>query len=137
VPAITGIAHVELSVRDLDASEAWYIALLGLRRVHDGRNDDRGLRDRALYDPESRIVLALTEHRANPGDAFDARRSGLDHLAFAVAGREALRAWQQRLADLGAEYTPMEERPGGAALTVRDPDGIVLEFIACDAAAAE
>ena len=43
MPSILGIAHVELSVRDIETSAAWYTKVLGLRRVFDNRDDERGL----------------------------------------------------------------------------------------------
>jgi glyoxylase I family protein len=128
MPSITGIAHVELSVRNLERSAAWYMELLGSRRVFDNRDEERGLTACALLEPGSGLVLALMQHDANQGFAFDPDRAGLDHLAFAVADRNELRAWQQRLEELGVEYTPLEEWSHGAAVTVRDPDGIALEF---------
>lgn len=134
MPSITGIAHVELSVRDLDASEAWYAAVLGWRRIHDGRDDERGLADRVLFDPKSGVVLAFTQHKANPGEPFLASRTGLDHLAFAVADRDELRAWERRLVELKVDHTAVEKRPGGAALTAHDSDGIAIEFYVRDSA---
>ena len=128
MPAILGIAHVELSVRDLERSAAWYTRLLGIDRVYDDRDDERGLTACALRDPASGLVLALMQHDANPGGAFDPSRAGLDHLAFAVRDRDELRLWEQRLAEIGADYTPLEEWPHGAAVTARDPDGIAIEF---------
>jgi glyoxylase I family protein len=128
MPSITGIAHVELSVSDLEASAAWYSALLGLRRVFESRDDERGLTACALLDPASGLVLALMQHDANQGQPFDPSRAGLDHLAFAVAGRDELILWERRLAELGADYTPLEEWSHGAAVTARDPDGIAIEF---------
>lgn len=128
MPSITGIAHVELSVRDLDTSAAWYNKVLGLRRVWEGHDDTYGIDAYALLDPTSGIVFALTQHRAGSGDTFDAARPGLDHVSFAVADRNELRAWERRLAELGVDYTPFEEWSHGAAVTVRDPDGIALEL---------
>lgn len=135
MPSITGIAHVELSVRNLDASEAWYIALLDLRRVWEGRDDEQGIIARALLEPNSRTVLALTQHLAGDDETFAVRRPGLDHLSFAVSDRDELRAWERRCAELGVEHTPFEEWSHGAAVTVRDPDGIALEFYVVGAAA--
>ncbi|MGD9892737.1 MAG: VOC family protein [Dehalococcoidia bacterium] len=128
MPAITGIAHVELTVRDLDTSEAWYANLLSVRRVWEGSDDTYGIDARALREPVSGIVIALTQHRAGSSEMFDVTRPGLDHLSFAVADRDELRAWEQRLAELGVDYTPIEEWVHGAGLTARDPDGIALEF---------
>lgn len=33
MPPIAGIAHVELSVRDLDSNVVWYVKLPGVRRA--------------------------------------------------------------------------------------------------------
>lgn len=128
MPAITGIAHVELSVRDLDTSTAWYGAVLGMKPVWDGADETQGIVARALRDPASGIVLALTQHTATSADRFDARGPGLDHLSFAVADRDELGAWERHLAKLGVDYTPFEEWSHGAAVTARDPDGIAVEF---------
>lgn len=128
MPAITGIAHVELTVRDLEASAAWYIVLLGMRRVFDNHDTERGLRARALLDPGTGTVIALTRHLDADDAGFDPRRPGLDHLALAVADRAELRRWQERIAASGLEYTPLQEWSQGAAVTVRDPDGIAIEF---------
>lgn len=128
MPAITGIAHVELSVRDLDASTVWYGDVLGMKPVWDGADEAQGIVARALREPASGIVLALTQHRAASSAPFDPRRPGLDHLSFAVADRDELRAWEQRLATLGVDYTALEEWSHGAAVTARDPDGIAIEF---------
>ncbi|HLZ68663.1 MAG TPA: VOC family protein [Dehalococcoidia bacterium] len=137
MPALQGIAHVELTVRDLDASEAWYAKVLGLRRVWEGRDEAQQITARALLEPQSRVVLGLTQHLAQTGERFDVRRPGLDHLSFAVADRAELRAWEQRLAELGLDYTPAEEWSHGAGLTVRDPDGIAIEFYVLGAAKAQ
>jgi glyoxylase I family protein len=126
MPSITGIAHVELSVRDLDTSAAWYNKVLGMRRVWEGHDDTYGIDAYALLEPASGIVFALTQHRAGSREPFDATRPGLDHVSFAVADRDELRGWEQRLAELGVDYTPYAEWSHGAAVTVRDPDGIAL-----------
>jgi glyoxylase I family protein len=128
MPSITGIAHVELSVRDLDASEAWYATLLDLRRVWEGADDAQGIDARALLEPNTRVILALTQHTSGSAERFTPTRPGLDHLSLAVADRDELRRWQQHLAGLGLDYTPIEEWSHGAGLTVRDPDGIAIEF---------
>lgn len=128
MPAITGIAHVELTVRDLDTSEAWYRRVFGMQSVWEGRDEERQLHSRALRDPLSGVVLGLMQHRANAGEPFAPNRTGLDHLSFAVADRAELRSWEARLAELAVEHTPLEEWSHGAGVTVRDPDGIAIEL---------
>lgn len=128
MPGIIGIAHVELSVRDLDASEAWYTKVFGMKVLGGGRDERWGISDRALLEPESKVVVALTQHDANGGGAFVPSVTGLDHLALAVAGRDELRAWEQHFADMGLDYDPLLEWPHGATVIVRDPDGIAIEL---------
>jgi glyoxylase I family protein len=128
MPPITGIAHVELSVRDLDASVAWYCRLLGARDVYRNRNDERGFSACAILEPSSRTVLAFTQHDVVEEDAFTPNRPGLDHVAFAVPDRAALEAWQSRLDELGIAHDAMDDQGFAVAINLRDPDGIPLEF---------
>jgi glyoxylase I family protein len=128
MPPITGIAHVELSVSDLDASVEWYCRLLGARDVFRNRNDDRSFSACAILEPSSRTVLAFTQHDAIEGGAFTPHRLGLDHLSFAVPDRAALDAWQARLDELGIEHDAIDDQGFAVALNLRDPDGIALEF---------
>ena len=125
---ITGIAHIELSVRDLERSVAWYCRLLGARDVF--RNDDRrrGFKACAILEPASRTVLAFTQHDAQSREEFDPRRAGLDHLSFRVADRRALDAWVTRLDDLGVAHDALDDQGFAVGLNLRDPDGIALEF---------
>ncbi len=128
MPPITGIAHVELSVSDLDATVEWYCRLLGARDVFRSRNDDRSFSACAVLEPSSRTVLAFTQHDAIEGGAFTPHRVGLDHVSFAVPDRAALDAWQARLDELGIEHDAIDDQGFAVALNLRDPDGIALEF---------
>jgi glyoxylase I family protein len=128
MPQIVGIAHVELSVSDLDRSVAWYCRLLGARDVFRNRNVDRAFSACAILEPASRMVLAFTQHDVREGSQFTPRRVGLDHLSFAVPDRAALDAWQARLDELGIEHDAIDDQGFAVALNLRDPDGIALEF---------
>lgn len=101
MPAITGVAHVELSVSDLDRSVDWYIALLGARDVFRATNDAVGITACAIFEPNSKLVLAFTQHFQPEAGSFSPRRVGLDHLSFRVESREALDAWVGHLDALG------------------------------------
>ena len=61
-PIITGIAHVELSVSDVDASVAWYCRVLGPKDVWRGQNDEGEYRACAIREPVTGTVLAFTQH---------------------------------------------------------------------------
>jgi len=128
LPPISGIAHVELSVSDLDATVDWYCRLLGARDVFRNRNDERGFSACAILEPASRTVLAFTQHDVVEGGDFTPRRVGLDHLSFAVPDRAALEAWQSRLDELGIGHDAIDDQGFAVALNLRDPDGIALEF---------
>jgi len=127
-PKITGIAHVELSVSDVDASVDWYCRVLGAKDVWRGRNEERGFRACAILEPETRTVIAFTQHDAIEGGPFTPRRTGLDHLSFRVADEAAIEAWRRHLDDLGIPHDPVDDQGFAVALNLRDPDGIALEF---------
>ncbi len=127
---IAGMAHVELSVTDLERSVEWYSRVFGLRDVWRGTNTEEGITACALLHPETRVIVALTQHFTMATEAFTPRRTGLDHLSFAVADREGMEAWLVHLDGLGIAHSPIEQAPTlPAAITFRDPDGIALELV--------
>lgn len=128
-PTVTGIAHVELSVSDLDASSRWYCELLGARETFRAADELEDLEACAIVVPaEPRIVLAFTRHNRGDHGRSTPKRTGLDHLSFAVADYGALEAWGRRLAELGIEHSPIRDYGYARAITFSDPDGIPLEF---------
>lgn len=124
--AFTGISHLDLSVSDAEASADWYQRVLGLRRLRRADFPQRTMIV-LLHEP-TRLIIGLNQHAGFPGEKFDERRAGLDHVGFAVAAREDLDTWQQHLAELGVEHSPVADVDSGAALVFRDPDNIQLEF---------
>lgn len=128
MPEITGIAHVELSVRDLERSVAWYTKLLGARDVWRGASDQYGITACAIFEPKSKMVFAFTQHETQDPEPFSPRRPGLDHVSFGVADRAALEAWVRWLDDLGIEHSPIQDGHTPPSVTFRDPDGIALEL---------
>jgi glyoxylase I family protein len=129
MPQITGVAHVELSVSNLDASSRWYSTLLGAPEVFRAANDEERIVACALREPGSGMVIAFTQHRDQEGGRFTPRRVGLDHLCFGVASEADLDAWRLRLDDLGIAHSPTRDYGYALAITFNDPDGIALEFL--------
>jgi glyoxylase I family protein len=82
--------------------------------------------------------LGLHHFDAQPHGGFDARRPGLDHLAFACASLTELQQWSDRLDALGATRSAVLTEPYGSGLAFRDPDDIALElFVAADPTGSE
>jgi glyoxylase I family protein len=125
-----GIHHLGLTVRDVEASAAWYEDVLGFHRVGDFEAPDGERRKVFLRHEGLQTRLGLTEHRAGSGDPFDERRVGLDHLAFGVDSRSDLDTWAERLRAAGVTHSPVAAAnsiSGAAVLVFRDPDNIQLE----------
>ncbi|MET7300754.1 VOC family protein [Embleya sp. NPDC005575] len=121
----TGFSHISLSVADCAASVAWYTSVLDFVEITTIENPAFVER---ICVHESGFSLGLQQHHDREGGDFDPRRAGLDHLAFAVAERAELDAWQERLTALGVTNSPIEQTDFGAVLCLRDPDGIQLEL---------
>ena len=122
---------MNLTVRDVDRSAAWYRELLGLDQRYDYTSEDGRLRYVVLQDLTLGFVLGLVSHAANPGEAFDETRTGLDHLEFLVDRREDIDAWAARLDALGVAHSGVKDLgyTPNRMLTFRDPDNIQLELI--------
>jgi glyoxylase I family protein len=126
MPAIMGGHHIALTVRNADESAAWYCELLGLQVVMEG--DDPTVRFRLLAHPESGWLVGVRQYHGHEEGTFDELRTGLDHFAFGVSSLTELRAWEERLQELGVIHSPIAETPIGSVIVFRDPDNIQMEF---------
>ena len=129
---IAGIHHLGFTVRDVDASAAWYEDVLGFRRVGGYTAPDGARRKVFLSHDGLRTRLGLTQHREGDQQAFDETRVGLDHLSFGVPSRAELEEWAMRLSEREVPHSPIAPAnsiPGAFVLVFRDPDNIQLEFI--------
>ncbi len=120
------LTHIALHVRDLDAMQAFYENVCGLKLVHE-RQDKEG-RVIWLAEPgrEKEFVLVMIPG----GDGRDQADHDMSHLGYACASREEVDAIAARADTLGClHWPPMEEPyPVGYLCGVRDPDGALVEF---------
>jgi catechol-2,3-dioxygenase len=128
MPGSLAIAHVTLTVSDLDRSVSWY------ERVFDTKvvlAEDPGPFRRAVMLIGGQTLVGFHQF-PDPADTlpFNERRVGLDHLAFTCDSRSELEAWQARLDGLGVANGGVVDAAYGSALSFRDPDNIALEFFA-------
>jgi glyoxylase I family protein len=127
-PSIAGASHIALTVRDMDASAAWYQRVFGwmeLRRFGPG---EAGTPRVLLFDPASGFALAVCQPEDGSQDVFDHRRTGLDHFAFGMADEAAFEQWLAHLGDLGIDHSPVREMDIGKFVSFEDPDGIQFEL---------
>lgn len=129
-PSLTGVHHLGLTVRDIAASEAWYTEVLGMVRMFVEPHPTGGGHTVVMTRPGTALFFGLDYHPHADLMTFDARRTGLDHLALRLADRSDVDAWVSRLDELGIEHEPVHENaePAFASVLVRDPDGIPLEL---------
>lgn len=128
VPSLTGIHHIALNVRDLDASVQWYRDVLDFSLLLPWDTDDF---DRRILGHPSGVFIALTKHHHPDAEsAFSERRTGIDHLAFGVPSRDELEGWVARLDAHGIAHNGIQVTPstGFTLVAFRDPDGIQLEL---------
>jgi len=129
MPNFPGLAHVALTVKDVEVSGAWYRRLLGTDPVLD-EHTDAGFRH-LVWVLDGGTVLGIHQHeRGAPDERFTEFRVGLDHVGFGCANRAELQKWVDRLNELGISHGGIVDAGYGSGLSFRDPDGIALEFFA-------
>ena len=129
-PTFEGIAHIAVTVRDMEVTAAWWERHFGfvrLRRVDEPPDQIRHPRILLRHDP-SGLVLGIHEPRDRSGDAFDPSRTGLDHVSLAVAERRELQTWMEHLDANGVTHSPVRAAPSAEFVSLVDPDGIQIEL---------
>ena len=124
---VLGIEHIDLTVRDVARSEAWYgkvLPALGFRRIED--DDPRWF--------NAHLSIAIRPClQSQTGVEFNRYRAGLHHLAFKAKSRadvdklyRFLKSEGFTILDAPAEYPQYGEKY--YAVFLADPDGIKLEL---------
>lgn len=113
-PAAVGIGHVLLKVKDIAASEAFYLDLLGFTRKPDAKPL-----------PDGR-PLTVTQQGLGLTDGGNGSQEQMDHFAFRVRN---VRALNEKARSSGVVFE-RELGPGPYGLTIylRDPDGNIVEL---------
>lgn len=133
MPDFPSIAHVAVTVTDLDRSTSWYTALFGAEPVLD-EDELAGGFHHTVYLLGGGQLFGLHTHATSSADPFDERRAGLDHIAFNCRDRQEVEDWARRLDELGISHGGLKDATYGSGVSFRDPDGIALEFFAPPAA---
>jgi glyoxylase I family protein len=130
----TSIAHVRLTVTDIERSRQFYESVFGWPvLVEVPENADEAVRERlsflyggVIYD----MGGGLLGLRPVSDDRFDEDRTGLDHIAFRVGNKAELEAAAEHLDELGIAHEPIKDIGPSFILEFRDPDNIALELTA-------
>ncbi|MFA5773961.1 MAG: VOC family protein [Ilumatobacteraceae bacterium] len=123
-----GIAHVAVTVSDLDRSREFYGRLFGSSPVLD---EDAGNFYHVVYLLDGGTLFGLHTHPTkNDQPKFSEYRSGLDHVGFGVASRRELENWITKLDGLGIKHGGIVDAHYGSGISFRDPDNIALELFA-------
>jgi len=124
---INGIAHIQITVNDLDLAMPFYervLGYMGMRAVVKAPN--------FLYMIGGRTAVAITRSsEENRGYRFDQRRIGLHHVCFRARSREDVDALHRFLVEHNVRIVHPPE-PGGFApgyysVLFEDPEAIRLE----------
>ena len=135
--AVTGYAHVRLTVTVLARSRAFYDDVFGFPVAFELPADADEATKQQLSFLFGGLIYALPGGQllglrpvAPEGDRFDEDRVGLDHLSLAVAGPEAIEAAAATLDRLGVAHEDVKDLGRALVLEFRDPDGVALELYA-------
>ena len=128
------IHHIDLTVRDPQASHGFYSSVLGFMGYRAIDPHDRGY-DYDLAAPEGFCSIGIVRAEGpNAGRGHDRYSPGLHHIAWNAGSREDVDALYAHLLQIGATIldAPADYPQYGAgyyAVFFADPDGLKLEYV--------
>ncbi|GAA3244280.1 hypothetical protein GCM10017691_50130 [Pseudonocardia petroleophila] len=122
-PALAGVHHLKLPVRDLERSRDWYTSRLGYEQAQEWIEGGT-LVGIGLTHPRGGPDLAL---RLDPARAEAA--AGFDYFSIGVPDQESIQALAARLSALGETHAGVHVATFGWILPLlHDPDGHEVRF---------
>ena len=129
-PRLDRIVETALYADDLARSRNFYVDILGCEVLLDSA------RLLALSVGGVSVLLLFQRGATNdplptPGGVVPPHGgTGIQHIAFAVPGQQALNRWAARVEQRGVDIESRVRWPrGGESVYIRDPDGHSIEFI--------
>lgn len=118
-PRITGVAHMAIYAHDVDAALRFYCGFLGFEEISPLKQPDGSLFLTFIKINDRQYIELFPEREAG------SQRMG--HISFETEDVEAMRVY---LAAKGVEVPPKVGvgRAGAINFTVKDPDGVGVEF---------
>ncbi|MBY4382107.1 VOC family protein [Rhodococcus sp. 05-2256-B2] len=129
MPSFPGLAHVAITVSDLERSVEWYSRLFDSRPVLDEDEESGGFHHSVFALADGMLFGLHTHHGSTAEAPFDERRTGLDHIAFGCSQEELIQ-WRERLTELQIEHSGIKHAHYGSGISFRDQDNVALEFFA-------
>jgi phospholipase/carboxylesterase len=135
--AASGIHHVTLITRHVQANVDFYVGFLGLRLVKRTGGYEDGLQLHLFYgdrlgSPGSLVTFLVWEDGA-PGRVGTGQVS---EIALAVPP-DSLGEWMTRALRAGVPFEGPSREFGEPVLRLKDPDGIIVKLVGVDLAAAQ
>lgn len=133
----SGIHHVTLITRNVQANVDFYVGFLGLRLVKRTGGYEDGLQLHLFYgdrlgSPGSLVTFLVWEDGA-PGRVGTGQVS---EIALAVPP-ESLGEWMTRALQRGVQYQGPQREFGEPVLRLKDPDGIIVKLVGLELPAAQ
>jgi glyoxalase family protein len=126
-----GMHHITAIGSDIAQTDAFYSALLGMRRVKMTENfDDPGSAHWYWGVGDGRPGTIITYFERGSAGARMARFGAgqTHHFALAVPDEESQLEWRERLVEAGLPVSPVMDRVYFKSIYTRDPDGHIVEL---------